>query len=404
MKRYMPLPLLGAVLMALVLGVSWSLGLSAQQARPATPSTDLPTSYICLHHPEIFEVEPGICPICKMKLVPIKLDAIWSCPVHSVIARHEPGKCPIDRRDLVQVTVSVSWTCEGRSDIEQLDPGKCPDGSAMVVKYSPRPHGNHNPQHGGLFFMAPDNWHHVEGTYPQSGRFVLYMYDDYAKPLSAAKLNQVKARIVTKETFDSQAKTANEITAFPLTLSKSGTHFEARIDPVAPPANMTAKLTLQPGGPEYRFDFSFPEFSKEPAAPVSPAPAPSASGTTTSRGDSASAETAQASAARREEAKAKLAQLHVHTGEVNRLLETGAFLEMYVPALAAKEVVLDLESYTNDVVPSQQRQNATAAIQKLVASAWLLDMYGDQGDKQKLAEAYTVFASAVKQIDEFYGK
>ena len=103
-------------------------------------------------------------------------------------------------------------------------------------------------------------------------------------------------------------------------------------------------------------------------------------------------------------AKTKLAQLHVHTGEVNRLLETGAFLEMYVPALAAKEVVLDLESYTNDVVPSQQRQNATAAIQKLVASAWLLDMYGDQGDKQKLAEAYTVFASAVKQIDEFYGK
>ena len=104
------------------------------------------------------------------------------------------------------------------------------------------------------------------------------------------------------------------------------------------------------------------------------------------------------------EAKAKLAQLHVQTGEVNRLLETGSFLEMYVPALAAKEVALDLESYTNDVVPSQQRQNATNAIQRLVASAWLLDMYGDQGDRQKLAEAYTVFASAVKQIDEIFSK
>ena len=63
-----------------------------------------------------------------------------------------------------------------------------------------------------------------------------------------------------------------------------------------------------------------------------------------------------------------------------------------------------LESFTNDVVPSQQRQSATAAIQRLVASAWLLDMYGDQGDRQKLAEAYTVFASAVKQIDEIFSR
>jgi len=403
-KRYIPAPLLWAILITSVLGVSWSLGLSAQQARPAAPATDLPTSYICLHHPEIFEVEPGTCPICKMKLVPIKLDSIWSCPVHSVIARHDAGKCPICRRDLVQVSVARSWTCPGRSDIDELDPGKCPDGSAMVVKYSPRPHGNHNAQHGGLFFMAPDNWHHVEGAYPQSGRFVMYVYDDYAKPLSAAKMNQVKARVVTKETFDSQTKTTKEIAAFPLTLSKSGTHFEAKIDPVAPPANMTAKVAVQPGGPEYRFDFSFPEFSKEPVVPVSPSPSPSAGGTTAPRGEAASGEAGQASAARREEAKAKLAQLHVQTGEVNRLLETGAFLEMYVPALAAKEVALDLESFTNDVVPSQQRQNATSAIQRLVASAWLLDMYGDQGDRQKLAEAYTVFASAVKQIDEIFSK
>jgi hypothetical protein len=138
---------------------------------------------------------------------------------------------------------------------------------------------------------------------------------------------------------------------------------------------------------------------------VNPTAAPSAAGAGAAQGDAASAQTSQAaSAARREEARAKLAQLHVHTGEVNRLLETGAFLEMYVPALASKDIALELEPYTNDVVPSQQRQNATNAIQRLVAAAWLLDMYGDQGDKQKLAEAYTVFASAVKQIDELFSK
>ena len=391
------------MLVAPILGVSFSLVLSAQQARPAAPAKDLPTSYVCPHHPEIFEVEPGVCPLCKMKLVPIKLDSIWSCPVHSVISRHDPGKCPICKRDLVQVTVSVSWTCTGRSDIDQLDPGKCPDGSATVVKYAPRPHGNHNAQHGGMFFMAPDNWHHVEGTYPETGRFVFYMYDDYAKPLPLAKMNQVTARLVTKETFDNQTKTTKEITAFPLTLSKNGTHFEARIDPLTLPATVTAKVKLQPAGPEYRFDFSFTEFSKEPAVPVNPTAAPG--GAAIPQGEGASAQGAPAvSAARREEAKAKLAELHVHTGEVNKLLETGGFLEMYVPALAAKDLALDLEAYTNDVVPSKQRESATNAIQRLVAAAWLLDMYGDQGDRQKLAEAYTVFASAVKQIDELFSK
>jgi hypothetical protein len=163
---------------------------------------------------------------------------------------------------------------------------------------------------------------------------------------------------------------------------------------------MTAKVRLQPNGPEYRFDFSFAEFSKEPAVPVTPTAAPTPGSAPAPQGEGS----APPSAARREEAKAKLAQLHVHTGEVNKLLETGGFLEMYVPALAAKDIALELEEYTNDVVPGQQRQTATNAIQKLVAAAWLLDMYGDQGDKPKLEQAYTVFASAVKQIDELYSR
>ena len=82
-------------------------------------------------HPDILEDKKGICPICRMDLVPVRLDSVWSCPVHAVIAESKPGKCPIDRRDLIQLTVAVSWTCPGSTT--EVDgaghvPGRLADG------------------------------------------------------------------------------------------------------------------------------------------------------------------------------------------------------------------------------------------------------------------------------------
>ena len=93
----------------------------------AAPQTEKlpPLSYTCPMHPEILENTTGICPICKMDLVPIRLDSVWTCGTKPLaVVRDAPGRCPIDGTALVQVTAVVSWTCPGGAD-ESASPGSC---------------------------------------------------------------------------------------------------------------------------------------------------------------------------------------------------------------------------------------------------------------------------------------
>src|SRR4029077_17428706 len=47
------------------------------------------TAWTCPMHPEIVRTEPGVCPICGMKLVPVMepAPAAWTCPMHPEIVR-----------------------------------------------------------------------------------------------------------------------------------------------------------------------------------------------------------------------------------------------------------------------------------------------------------------------------
>src|SRR4051812_12047764 len=158
-----------------------------------------PISYTCPMHPEILEDKKGTCPICKMDLVPIRLDSVWTCGTKPLaIVKDAPGRCPIDGSALVQVTAAVSWTCPGGTD-ESTSPGTCADGSAKAKTYALRAHGNHNPQHGGLFFMASDNTHHLEGAYLSNGAFRMYFYDEFTKPQTLAVMRNYKATLMVKD-------------------------------------------------------------------------------------------------------------------------------------------------------------------------------------------------------------
>src|SRR5688572_9304969 len=241
------------------------------------PAAQLPDiSWTCPMHPDVLEPKKGACNICGMDLEPVRLVLMYTCPVHAVIEQSKPGKCRICARDLVQKTAALTFTCARNRDISQLEPGKCPDGSAMIARYTARAHGDHNPKRGGVFFMAPDNWHHLEGTYPVAGRFRVYVYDDYSKPLSPAKARRVRGRVVTKEAFDPKTGTTRELASTPLVLARNGTFFEARLDPLALPAKLTAKISFSSEDKESRFDFTFPSYSRDVAS-TSALPAPTAS-------------------------------------------------------------------------------------------------------------------------------
>ena len=409
------------LLAVLLLAAGAAAQRGAAPSRPGMP----PLSMTCPMHPDVVESRPGSCPLCKMALVPVRLDTAWMCPVHTTVMDEQEGTCRICRRSLIQVRVAVSWTCPGQQGIDRLEPGVCADGSAMVRRRTLRPHGNHNPQHGGQFFMAPDNWHHLEGTYPRHRLFRLFIYDDYARALPPAALKRVQARVVTRETFDPATRKTTELAAFPLRVSRDGAYLEAQIDDVRLPAEVTAKVKIKPDAPEYRFDFTFQAVTKEPAAPApvrARAATPSSAPRSPAAKSPAATDTAAPGAAAAPPAGAEavatpanpsidalaplqipetipeiVAQLQQRERYVRELIQQGNFAAVWVPAFHAKDLAVALEPHLAHL-PPDRRARAAPALERVVRLAWLLDAYGDVGNRQQIESGHAEFAAAVTDV------
>jgi hypothetical protein len=384
-----------------------------QAAKPDQPrgaSEVPPLSWTCPMHPEILEDKKASCPICKMDLVPIRLDSVWTCATRPLaVIQTGPGRCPIDGTALVQVTAAISWSCPGGAE-ESVSPGTCPDGSPMQKKYASRAHGNHNPQHGGLFFMASDNTHHLEGTYLPSGVFRMYFYDEFTKPQKLADMKNIKATVIVKDSRAGKDATYS--------LVRSGRYLQATIGKLPLPAEMYAKVKFALDGKDNRFDFTFPAYSKEPhaiptatmtnAAPAAaPAGPPGASTTSASPGIPSGSDVPSGIDAALvplpipDTVPEMLAQLRARTDQIRQFIDRGSFASIYVPAFQAKDLALALEAHKNEL-PAARRKLAEPAFSKLVRSAWLLDAFGDIGNKQQISEAYTKFVEAANNIQSAF--
>jgi hypothetical protein len=469
------LPLLTAV--ALISSPVPRLEYHAHAAQQELPEV----SWICPMpgDEDVNEGRPGRCPKCGMDLVAARLDRAWTCPVHQQQQiSATPGKCRLDGRELVPVTVGLYWTCEDQAGQRLTDPGNCANGRPRNLVRELRAHGDHNPRHGGLFFMASDQWHHVEGTYPQNGLFRVYLYDNFTQPMP---VKGVTGRVVLRE------ENNRELESAPLAPSRDGQTLEAKIPNPALPLQLVLKIKLNGNTPEQRFDFPFTELSKEPAVtttaattrpapaparrtpqpspapaaapasaaapPPAPAPTPSLSpgpaatsaapagvpastspapaaattpsgmpatgGTATEMPPSHPMTAADITACPTTVSRTDVAQLsetlqqsgssvpvllnllNLCDTEVRSLIQQSQFGFVYQPTMFSKDVALALETKVQEI-PEARRIPATSAIRRLVLAAWLLDAYGDMGNREKLTDAYDQFAAAIADIKAAY--
>jgi Cu(I)/Ag(I) efflux system membrane fusion protein/cobalt-zinc-cadmium efflux system membrane fusion protein len=109
MTKKTAIPLLVLLLVA-ALGAGYFLGMGRHAGQEAaapsaetTAATETKTQYTCGMHPFIIQDEPGLCPICGMKLTPLKAGTggqaagerkvkYWVSPMDPTYVREEPGK------------------------------------------------------------------------------------------------------------------------------------------------------------------------------------------------------------------------------------------------------------------------------------------------------------------------
>jgi hypothetical protein len=244
--------------------------------------------------------------------------------------------------------------------------------------------------------MAPDSFHHIEGTFPEPGLFRLYATDNYRE---AVDISDWTGRAVTLEDYDEATDEFVEVRAFDLFSSPDGAFLEALIPTSDPnfdaPAEFTAKVIFEEDFPAERFDFIFGALTTEAAAdaPVS----------VTFGGDAPEAvPLAQRILPDIPQDPARIAvEIASRDRQIQDLIARGAFTEIFIPALQAKELALALHDRA-EALPARARNDVRIAVRSLVRAAWLLDWYGDLGNKQQVNDAYDVFGSSVAEVSRVY--
>jgi hypothetical protein len=199
---------------------------------------------------------------------------------------------------------------------------------------------------------------------------------------------------VTEEAYDEKTDEFIEVEVFDLFASPDGAFLEALIPQGSVPAEVTAKVIFEEDFPAERFDFIFAELTVEDA--------PGAVTGSTLGDAPAAVPLAQRILPDIPADAGQIAtEIVSRSQQIAEMIGRGAFTEIFIPALQAKELALALQDHGSEL-PVGDRNQVRIAVRHLVRAAYLLDWYGDLGNKNDVDSAYGVFGTAVVTIGTIY--
>ena len=136
------------------------------------------SSYVCPMHAEVTSSEPGTCPKCGMRLVPVQTEApapsLYACPMHPEVTAPEQGTCPKCGMKLIPVQTealaSRSYACPMHPEVIDSEPTTCPKCGMKLVLSDLLPaseshegHGHDGHEHDGHDHDGHDHGEHEHG-------------------------------------------------------------------------------------------------------------------------------------------------------------------------------------------------------------------------------------------------
>ncbi|HXV61950.1 MAG TPA: hypothetical protein VEK15_14730, partial [Vicinamibacteria bacterium] len=83
-------------------------------------------------------------------------------------------------------------------------------------------------------------------------------------------------------------------------------------------------------------------------------------------------------------------------GFLKEFMSRGAWQDIHIPALQAKDLALALIE--------REGHRYSVAGKKIVKAAWLLDIFGDEGNRERVESAYLLFEAALGDLESAHAQ